>query len=79
MEIICGIDEAGRGPLIGNVVAGAVILDTQRPINGLNDSKKLSHKKREELYEQIVECSFAWGVGQATASEIDQINIFLQC
>ena len=75
MEIICGIDEAGRGPLIGNVVAGAVVLDVTRPIQGLNDSKKLSHNKREDLYLQILDSSLAWGVGQACATEIDQINI----
>jgi len=75
MDIICGIDEAGRGPLIGNVLAGAVILDLKKPIPGLKDSKKLSHQKRLELYQIITDHSLAWGIGQATPAEIDQINI----
>ena len=58
MDIICGIDEAGRGPLIGNVLAGAVILDLKKPIPGLKDSKKLSHQKRLELYQIIIDHSF---------------------
>lgn len=74
-DIICGIDEAGRGPLVGNVVAGAVILDPIRPILGLKDSKKLSSVKREALYHMIKENSFAWGIGHATPDEIDRINI----
>lgn len=72
---ICGVDEAGRGPLAGPVVAGAVILREELPIAGLNDSKKLSEKKREELFVQIKENALAWGVGIATEKEIDQINI----
>jgi ribonuclease HII len=75
MDIICGIDEAGRGPLIGNVLAGAVILDLKKPIQGLKDSKKLSHQKRLELYQIIIDHSLAWGIGQATPAEIDQLNI----
>jgi ribonuclease HII len=75
MEIICGVDEAGRGPLIGNVVAGAVILDPARPIEGLKDSKKLTHTQRELLYQKIISQAMAWGVGHATAAEIDKINI----
>jgi ribonuclease HII len=75
MEIICGVDEAGRGPLIGNVVAGAVILDPARPIEGLKDSKKLTHSQRELLYQKIISQAMAWGVGHATAAEIDKINI----
>jgi ribonuclease HII len=75
MEIICGVDEAGRGPLIGNVVAGAVILDPARPIEGLKDSKKLTHSQRELLYQKIILQAMAWGVGHATAAEIDKINI----
>ena len=75
MEIICGVDEAGRGPLIGNVVAGAVILDPARPIEGLKDSKKLTHIQRELLYQKIISQAMAWGVGHATAAEIDKINI----
>jgi ribonuclease HII len=75
MDIICGIDEAGRGPLIGNVLAGAVILDPDHPIIGLKDSKKLLHPKREALYQEIITKSVAWGIGQASPTEIDQLNI----
>jgi ribonuclease HII len=75
MEIICGVDEAGRGPLIGNVVAAAVVLDPVRPIAGLKDSKKLTHSQRELLYQKIISQAMAWGVGHATAAEIDKINI----
>lgn len=71
----CGIDEAGRGPLAGNVVAAAVILDPQRPIVGLNDSKKLSARRREQLAAEIQAKALAWSVGVATPAEIDQINI----
>ena len=74
-RLICGIDEAGRGPLIGNVVAGAVILDDKKPIFGLQDSKKLSAAKRNQLYELIIQNSLAWGVGQASPAEIDCLNI----
>ena len=72
---ICGVDEAGRGPLVGSVVAGAVVLDPHNPIEGLKDSKKLTPAKREFLYEQIMEKAKAWGVGEASPVEIDQINI----
>jgi ribonuclease HII len=72
---ICGVDEAGRGPLVGAVVAGAVVLDPANPIEGLKDSKKLTAAKREFLYEQILEKSKAWGIGEASPMEIDQINI----
>lgn len=72
---VCGVDEAGRGPLVGSVVAGAVVLDPNRPIDGLKDSKKLTAARREFLYEQIIERSKAWGVGEASPSEIDSINI----
>lgn len=72
---ICGVDEAGRGPLVGAVVAGAVVLDPLKPIEGLKDSKKLSAMKREFLYEQILEKAKAWGVGEASPAEIDEINI----
>ena len=75
MELICGVDEAGRGPLVGNVLAGAVILNPARPIDGLKDSKKLSPQKREFLYQEIVNHALAWGVGQASPAEIDQLNI----
>ena len=72
---ICGVDEAGRGPLVGAVVAGAVVLDPQNPIEGLKDSKKLTPAKREFLYEQIMSKAKAWGVGEASPAEIDEINI----
>ena len=72
---ICGVDEAGRGPLVGAVVAGAVVLDPSHPIVGLKDSKKLTPARREFLYEQIMERAKAWGVGQASPAEIDDINI----
>jgi ribonuclease HII len=72
---ICGVDEAGRGPLVGAVVAGAVVLDPNNPIEGLRDSKKLTATRREYLYEQIIEKAKAWGVGEASPAEIDEINI----
>ena len=72
---VCGVDEAGRGPLVGAVVAGAVVLDPNNPIEGLKDSKKLTAARREYLYEQIMEKAKAWGVGEASPLEIDQINI----
>ena len=72
---ICGVDEAGRGPLVGSVVAGAVVLDPENPIEGLRDSKKLSAARREYLYEQIMVKAKAWGVGEASPAEIDDINI----
>ena len=72
---ICGVDEAGRGPLVGSVVAGAVVLDPYQPITGLRDSKKLSPARREELYAVIMQKARAWGVGQASPSEIDALNI----
>jgi ribonuclease HII len=72
---VCGVDEAGRGPLVGAVVAGAVVLDPSNPIEGLKDSKKLTAARREYLYEQIMEKSKAWGVGEASPVEIDEINI----
>lgn len=73
--IVCGIDEAGRGPLAGPVVAGAVILPKDCEILYLNDSKKLSEKRREELYEEIREKAVAWAVGMASPARIDEINI----
>ena len=73
--LICGVDEAGRGHLAGAVFAAAVILDGERPIEGLADSKKLSEKKREYLAEQIRERALAWAVSKAEAEEIDIINI----
>lgn len=72
---MAGVDEAGRGPLCGSVVAAAVILDPAKPISGLNDSKKLSEKKREALYGQICEQALAWHVAEASAAEVDQLNI----
>ena len=72
---VCGIDEAGRGPLAGPVVAGAVILPKDSQILWLNDSKKLSAKKREELYEVIMREAVAVGVGYASPARIDEINI----
>lgn len=74
-EIICGIDEAGRGPLAGPVVAAAVVLDPARPIVGLNDSKQLSEKKRDTLAPLIRERALAWAVGWASVEEIDEYNI----
>jgi ribonuclease HII len=74
-EIICGIDEAGRGPLAGPVCAAAVILDPTRPIEGLNDSKQLSEKRRDVLAPLIRERAIAWAVGWASVEEIDAINI----
>lgn len=72
---ICGIDEVGRGPLAGPVVAGAVILPKDEEILYLNDSKKLSEKKREELYEVIMEKAVATGIGIVSPARIDEINI----
>ena len=72
---VCGIDEAGRGPLAGPVYAAAVILPEGLVIDGLNDSKKLTEKKREYLFDIIKEKAIAWSVGTATAREIDEINI----
>jgi ribonuclease HII len=72
---VCGVDEAGRGPLVGAVVAGAVVLDPDHPIVGLKDSKKLSPARREYLYEQIMQKAKAWGIGEASPQEIDEINI----
>ncbi len=73
--LIAGADEAGRGPLVGSVVAAAVILDPNRPIKGLNDSKKLTEKKREMLFIEIQEKAIAWAIADATHQEIDEINI----
>ena len=72
---ICGVDEAGRGPLAGPVVAAAVILDRKRIPKGLDDSKKLSEEFREELYPKIMEMAVAVGVGEASVGEIDLVNI----
>lgn len=72
---ICGIDEAGRGPLCGPVVAAAVILDKDVIIEGVNDSKKISEKKREELYDKIIDSALSVGVGMADIEEIENLNI----
>lgn len=72
---IAGVDEAGRGPLAGDVFAAAVILDPDQPILGLNDSKKLSEKKREELFDIIKEKALAWCIATASVAEIDEFNI----
>jgi ribonuclease HII len=73
--LLAGVDEAGRGPLAGDVVAAAVILNPEKPIAGLNDSKKLSEKKREALYEEIIEKALAYAIARADVSEIDSLNI----
>lgn len=73
--LICGVDEAGRGPLAGPVSAAAVILDPAHPIPGLNDSKQLSEKKRDLLAPLIREQALAWAVAYASVEEIDQLNI----
>ncbi len=75
MQVICGVDEAGRGPLAGPVFAAAVILDPKQPIAGLKDSKKLSPKQLDLLAPIIRQRSLAWAVASASAAEIDQINI----
>ena len=74
-EPLCGVDEVGRGPLAGPVVAAAVILDPRRPISGLDDSKKLTEKRREALYGEILDKALAWSLGRAEVEEIDRINI----
>lgn len=73
--VVCGLDEAGRGPLAGPVFAGAVILPEGYVPEGLNDSKKLSEKKREALFEEITANALAWSYGTASPEEIDEINI----
>lgn len=74
-EWVCGVDEAGRGPLAGSVVAAAVILDPLKPIDGLKDSKKLTAKVRDELFDIIIRDSKACCIAEASAAEIDSINI----
>jgi ribonuclease HII len=73
--LLAGVDEVGRGPLAGDVVAAAVILDPTKPISGLDDSKKLSEKKREGLFDVIRECALSYCVARASVAEIDQLNI----
>ena len=75
-SLLAGVDEVGRGPLIGAVVTAAVILDPVRPIPGLADSKKLTEKKRLRLYDDILENAAAWSLGRCEASEIDELNIY---
>ena len=75
LNLMCGVDEAGRGPLAGPVYAAAVILDPHQPIAGLRDSKKLSEKQRELLAPQIKAQALAWAVATASVAEIDQLNI----
>ena len=74
-NMICGIDEAGRGPLAGPVVVASVIMPADSMIEGVNDSKKISEKKREKLYDQILEEAISYGVGIIGQDEIDEINI----
>ncbi|MCG8314242.1 MAG: ribonuclease HII [Pseudomonadales bacterium] len=74
-DLVAGVDEVGRGPLAGAVVAAAVILDPNKPIAGLTDSKKLTEKKRDQLFDEIKSKALAWAVGRAEVEEIDAINI----
>lgn len=74
-QLVAGVDEVGRGPLCGAVVAAAVILDPVRPIEGLADSKKLSEARREQLFDIICERALAWSLGRAEVEEIDELNI----
>lgn len=74
-QFVAGVDEVGRGPLVGDVVTAAVILDPHNPIAGLNDSKKLSDKKRLALLPEIKEKALAWSVGRCSPTEIDELNI----
>ena len=73
--VVAGVDEVGRGPLVGDVVTAAVILDPKKPILGLNDSKKLSEKKREQFADIIKQNALSWSIGRASPTEIDQLNI----
>jgi ribonuclease HII len=75
VQILCGVDEAGRGPLAGPVCAAAVILPKETVIEGLNDSKKLSEKKREQLYDVICETAVSYAISFATVAEIEELNI----
>jgi ribonuclease HII len=73
--LLCGVDEVGRGPLAGPVVAAAVVLDPSRPIAGLADSKTLSERRREVLSAEILETALAWALGRAEVAEIDALNV----
>jgi ribonuclease HII len=75
-DIVCGVDEAGRGPLAGPVYAAAVILDPKRPIEGLKDSKQLTEKRLNELAPQIKEHALAWAIAECSHEEIDRLNIY---
>ncbi len=75
MMLVCGVDEVGRGPLAGPVIAAAVILDPEKPMAGLADSKKLSEKKRLQLSEQIKAQALSWCIARAEVEEIDELNI----
>lgn len=74
-DLIAGVDEVGRGPLVGDVVTAAVILDPANPIDGLMDSKKISQKKRDQLMPMIQQQALCWAIGRASPAEIDQLNI----
>lgn len=74
-QCIAGVDEVGRGPLVGAVVTAAVILDPARPITGLADSKQLSEKRRNSLFDKIIDNALCWSLGRAEPAEIDQLNI----
>ncbi|NKW87998.1 ribonuclease HII [Alteromonadaceae bacterium A_SAG4] len=74
-KLIAGVDEVGRGPLVGDVVTAAVILDPENPIEGLTDSKKLSEKKRVAIAQEIREKALYWNIGRASPEEIDKLNI----
>ncbi len=74
-NLIAGVDEVGRGPLVGDVVTAAVVLDPAKPIKGLTDSKKLSEKKRNALSEEIKAKALYWSIGRASPEEIDKLNI----
>ncbi len=75
-RLLAGVDEVGRGPLVGAVVTAAVILDPERPIAGLADSKKLTEKRRAKLFDEIIEKSAAWSLGRCEPEEIDRLNIY---
>ena len=74
-RLFAGVDEVGRGPLVGDVVTAAVILDPENPIEGLTDSKKLSEKKRMALFPEIQQKAIAWSIGRCSPAEIDELNI----
>lgn len=76
IEFIGGVDEVGRGPLVGNVVAACCVLPKNFKLDGLTDSKKLTEKKRDEYYKYIIENAIAYGIGEVTPAEIDKINIY---